>query len=504
MKPLLLFLIITFSTLNANAQLGNLFRKIGDTLDEVSNKLNEAKKDEENKQNKSESSNEVITKKEELKNEKPIADASSDIKNLLIGRWANPLICQVVTKRKAGTYLFLNNNQDLILQNFDFENSSFLNETKINKIEPFTKNGKNLVKLSGVTSDDKQKNMRDDRTWDITNISNNEIIALDRISNNQNIIKDGITVSSGKAVPPIIKCNTQDISQLAIQSPKLDDIEYLKKNSFSIKGIELGGSVPNGFICVKDKFYDVTKKAKCDGKVTILETPYLANLITLNEKVVMAILYDDLWNKEWDNVNGRSSYNKDLWDRQKSFGKLTVVNDFSIYMNDLVKNIIERTGSPKNIPKIVKKEVKSIDGLSASVAIGISSTQSTVKELENKKQLSGKEQDLLQESRRRLSIMSSPYNALESLCKSCKSTYYDFSWDIEDYSIKVITTVPIAKDAPFPFYSSVIVYSFKDQERNIQKLTSLEKMFDEEESNNLIDFNKKIEMQKNEKRKKDF
>jgi hypothetical protein len=504
MKPLLLFLIITFSALNANAQLGNLFRKIGDTLDEVSNKLNEAKKDEENKQNKSESSNEVIIKKEELKNEKPSADVSSDIKNLLTGRWSYPRNCQVVTKRKSGYYIFLNNNQELIIQVYDNENSKLMIETKINKIETFTKNGRNFVKLLGFASDDKQKNMRDDRTWDITNISNNEISQWERNLNNQNTVKDGIALDVGKAIPTVIKCNTQDISQLAIQSPKLDDIDYLKKNSFSIKGIELGGFVPNGFICVKDKFYDVTKKAKCDGKVTILETPYLANLITLNDKVVMAILYDDIWNKEWENVNGRSSYNKDLWDRQKSFGILTVVNDFSIYMNDLVKNIIERTGSPKNIPKIVKKEVKSIDGLSASVAIGISSTQSTVKELENKKQLSSKEQDLLQESRRRLSIMSSPYNALESLCKSCKSTYYDFSWDIEDYSIKVITTVPVAKDAPFPFYSSVIVYSFKDQERNIQKLTSLEKMFDEEESNNLIDFNKKIEVKKNENRKKDF
>jgi hypothetical protein len=35
MKSVLLFLVITFSTINANAQLGDLFRKLGDTIDDL-------------------------------------------------------------------------------------------------------------------------------------------------------------------------------------------------------------------------------------------------------------------------------------------------------------------------------------------------------------------------------------------------------------------------------------------------------------------------------------
>lgn len=58
MKSVFLFLILTFSTLNANAQLGDLFRKLGDIIDANTkqNKVEEA--------NKSEDTSEVFIKKE--------------------------------------------------------------------------------------------------------------------------------------------------------------------------------------------------------------------------------------------------------------------------------------------------------------------------------------------------------------------------------------------------------------------------------------------------------
>ena len=77
---------------------------------------------------------------------------TADLKDLLVGRWASPIVCNAVTNRKGGTYISLNNNQELIIQNFDTTSSTFTNETIINRFEKFSVDGKNLLKLSDSDS----------------------------------------------------------------------------------------------------------------------------------------------------------------------------------------------------------------------------------------------------------------------------------------------------------------------------------------------------------------
>jgi hypothetical protein len=66
MKSVFLFLVITFSTINANAQLGDFFRKLGDNIDSITkkNKVEEANKPEDDKVIKSDDSSEVFIKKD--------------------------------------------------------------------------------------------------------------------------------------------------------------------------------------------------------------------------------------------------------------------------------------------------------------------------------------------------------------------------------------------------------------------------------------------------------
>ena len=81
---------------------------------------------------------------------------------------------------------------------------------------------------------------------------------------------------------------------------------------------------------------------------------------------------------------------------------------------------------------------------------------------------------------------------------------YDFSWDMDNYLIKVNISVPESKDDPFPFYSSTIMYHTKDAIKNNERLDALSEKLTQDELDSISNFNKKIEMQKNENRKKDF
>jgi len=595
MKSVFLFLVITFSTINANAQLGDLFRKLADTIDAVTkqNKVEEVNKEEESKVNKSEDLSEVFVKKEgqtiaqinseaslycnwkdrkkdrkyiileavypdfenlqvykssmvdeelmpsdykdvvkrrcnermyfiegklvpinkinemEIKYNKSV---TADLKDLLLGRWASPIVCNTVTNRKGGTYISLNNNQELITQNFDPTSSSFVSETIINRLERFSVDGKNLLKLSGIFSNNEYKNIKDERIWDITNISNNKIYGVDRKINNQQTFKDGVDLRSGQKVAYIEKCGAQNNNQITGQAPKPDNSQSsnVKKISFGIKGIELGGSVPVGFNCTNDKYYSATNRKTCFGKTTVLEVPYNVTIVLIDEKIDAVRLYDDIWGNEWSIANGRKKPNEDLWDRERRFGKLTTINDFSIYMNDLVKNIIERIDDSKKTPKVEKKEIKSLESFSATMFTGIVNSRNNIKIFENKlssskeKQLSTADNTLYQESKELIKNANMLLSVLESQCKSCKSSSYDFSWDMGEYLIKIKTTMPETKEDPFPFYSSLITYNTKDAPKTAERLDTLHLKLEEDELKGIADFNKKIEVQKNENRKKDF
>lgn len=590
MKSVFLFLIITFSTINANAQLGDLFRKLGDTIDAVTkqNKVEEVNKEEEIKVNKSEDTSEVFIKKEgqtiaqvnsdawiycswkERKKDRkyivlesvhpdfenlqvykssivdeeltpndykdvlkrrcnermyfiegklvPIAkinemeikynkSVTADLKDLLVGRWASPIVCNAVTNRKGGTYISINNNQEMIIQNFSTTSSSFINETTINRLEKYSVDGKNLLKLSGLFSDNKDKNVKDERIWDITNISDNKIYSVERKTNNQQTVKDGVELSSGQKISNLEKCSTQNNNQIIGQVPKPDNSQSnnSKKNSFGIKGIELGGFTPVGFTCKNDKYFDVTKRKICEGNTTILEVPYVATIVVIEDKVEVVILRDDIWTAE-----KKQRQNNDLWIRENKFGKLTIINDFSGYMNDLVKNVVEKIGDPKKTPKIEKKEIKSIEFISANMMWVIGVYGNNIKILENKlsaskeKQLSSADSALLQESKKIVNDANKLLSILDSQCKSCKSSSYDFSWDLGEYLIQIKTTMPETKEDPFAFYSSYIAYHTKDGPKKGERLNAIVNKLEEDELKGISDFNKKIEVQKNESRKKDF
>ena len=595
MKSVFLFLFITFSSFNSNAQLGDLFRKLGDTIDAVTKqkKVEEVNNEEGSKVNKSEDSSEVFVKKEgqtiaqinsdayiycawkerkkdrkyitleevypELENiqvyKNSIVDEvltlddykliekrkcnermyfiegklipstkikeleikynkniTGDIKNILVGRWSSPIVCRVVTNRKGGTYISLNNNQDFIIQNYDPTTSTLTNETIINRFEKFSVNGKNLIKLSGQFSDDKDKNIKDERIWDITNIADNKFLSIERKTNNQQTIKDGIELNSGEKIAITEKCSTQNNNQIIGEVPKLDNTKSnnINKNSFGIKGIELGGSVPVGFKCTNDKYFDATKRKTCFGKTTVLEVPYIVRIVLIDEKIDTVLLLDDIWQNEWSISKGNKKPNKDLWDGERRFGKLTIVNDFSIYMNDLVKNIIERIGDSKKTPKVEKKEIKSLESVSAFMFSEIGFAINDVKSYENKissskeKQLSSEDNTRYKERKEFVNNSMVLLSHLELQCKTCKSSSYNFSWDMGEYSINIKTSMPESKEDPFPFYSSIITYNTKDALNTAERLNKLQKRLEEEELKGINDFNKENEVLKNENRKKDF
>ena len=590
MKSVFLFLIITFSTLNANAQLGDFFRKLGDKIDAVTkqNKVEEVNKEEESKVKKSEDSSEVFIKKEgqtiaqvnsdawiycnwkerkkdrkyivlesvhpdfenlqiykssivdeeltpndykdivkrrcnermyfiegklvpiEKINEMEIKynkSVTSDLKELLVGRWASPIVCNTVTNRKGGTYISLNNNQEMIVQNFSTTSSSFINETTINRLEKYSVDGKNFLRLSGLFSDNKDKNIKDERIWDITNISDNKIYIVERKTNNQQTVKDGVELSGGQKISNLEKCSTQNNNQIVDQVAKSDNAQSnnLKKISFGIKGIELGGSVPVGFECTNDKYFDATKTKYCTGTTTILEVPYAAEILVIEDKVESVFLTDDIWGAE-----SKQKQNIDLWTRENKFGKLTIVNDFGGYMNDLVKNVIEKIGDPKENPKTVVKETKSIEFISALYRKNIIVARKNIKLGEDKlsaskdKKLSNEEIALLQQSKKIIDNASNLLNILDSQCKSCKSSTYSFTWYLSDYHIRIETSLPETKEDPYPFYSSSIDYQTNDAVKKIEILDAVRKRLEEDELKAISNFNKKIEVQKNENRKKDF
>ena len=164
MREIVLFFIISLSCLNANAQLGDFFRKLGDTIDSVSKKTAEDPKNQSNE----ESNNQAKEEGSSSNTLQPIG--ANDIPEML-GRWSNPKTCNSITDRKAGSYIF-NNDNDLVIENIDERNSELVDTSVITKMERYSKDGKLFIRGSGTYSDRKNKIYKVERIWDISNITN--------------------------------------------------------------------------------------------------------------------------------------------------------------------------------------------------------------------------------------------------------------------------------------------------------------------------------------------
>ena len=133
-----------------------------------------------------------------------------------------------------------------------------------------------------------------------------------------------------------------------------------------------------------------------------------------------------------------------------------------------------------------------------------------VKSYENKissskeKQLSSEDNTRYKERKEFVNNSMVLLSHLELQCKTCKSSSYNFSWDMGEYSINIKTSMPESKEDPFPFYSSIITYNTKDALNTAERLNKLQKRLEEEELKGINDFNKENEVLKNENRKKDF
>ena len=604
MRAYILFLIISLCSFNANAQLGDLFRKLGDTIDTVTKKIAE----ETNNQTKVEPN---IKLNEEVKIALSNPGQAININDFpnLIGRWSYPDVCSIADK-KSGAYISKNEKQELIIQNF-VNSSQLIGESLINKLEQYSLEGKVYLKLTGTFTDKDNKNVNEERVWDITNLSNNKVITVERKYANQHTVKDGLDTNTGQKLSHIERCAAQNIIQTAkavdlsrstlpelssylngrwsnieggcenrtgiylqisnikeasqnnktpvtiqryskegklVEIVKYENIDWYKDgrrslarmedqhgdnfafellsqekmrlitrtnadfykknklidngiivntkekindyikckykdqdplydsaNAFGIKGFNLGATPPpmgSEKDCTPYKYFYKTKLETCVYQTTILEIPYTVIAKIFDDKISEVIFTDNIFLHE-------SIANADSWQRNNVVGKLTIVKDFSVYSNDLIKSIVERN---KNInPSITKEEIKSIQFINPMIV-------DYAKKEEKKSD----------------QPMNRFINVLNNQCKSCKSTLYQFKWNQPTHIIHVATSVPESKEHPYPFYSVVINYKDKDIDNKIKNAEDLIKQLDNEERRSALDKQKKIEEEKNEKRKKDF
>jgi len=475
MRALVIFFIFTFYYLNANAQIGDLFRKLGDVIDGVTTKLTEDNnktqtKEEENltNQNSDKISKEFIINGQNV--------FISDYPNL-VGIWSSPEYCKSILEKRADSYgvqIYLRENELTIKT---FKNSTeYIDESLVTNILKISIDGKVYIKLIGNYTNSNFKNVSETRIWDITNIASNKLLLIDRIYANQQIVKNGIDIKTGQKFGIVEKCQLKN----DIQPSEVNNSPNKIKNTFGIKNFHLGESPPYGGKCQKSEFFEETKIQTCEYSTTILEVPYKVTLVIYDGKITSVLLFDNLFAVESGN-----SYNKNIWQQNNTIGKLTSINNFPKYLDDLISSVNEKNNEIK--PTITKNIADSIKSLNH---IFLTATKA---EIELNKSGQNYSKDL-----------QNFMGKLVDQCKNCKSTIYTIEWKLPSHYVGIDAYVPESKEHPYPFYNVSIVYKdnkFDDLMENTNKLiTQLREKRKQDQRNQ----EKIIEDLKNEKRKKDF
>jgi len=174
-----IFLIISFCALNANAQLGDFFRKLGDAVDSLAVPINS---DQNNKKVIDEDKNNLTVPSKAL--------TINEVPDAFLGRWATVEVCNVITYRKAGVYIS-KKEIEIVIEVFAVDSSKLLNSSLVNGFEQYEKNNKVFLKGTGNFIDENNKVSKMERTWDITNITNRKLLIVDLKIGDQYLIKDG-------------------------------------------------------------------------------------------------------------------------------------------------------------------------------------------------------------------------------------------------------------------------------------------------------------------------
>ena len=511
LRVLLMLIAMTLST-PSYAQLGDLFRKLGDAVDSVVKKIESSSdetKSESTSSDESKSEN-ISSQTQETKkissstdqktltsklNLDPNKLSTDEIKIYLVGKWG---FCNDSAK-KNGSYIFLDEKRQL---NTEFyRDGNLLVSSTITSIEKITVNNKTLIRTTGRVIQyqsefyKQNKQSRPIQTvWDLS-IQDSIKVMQRTVWESPEIwaggggprseeIKDG-KLSNGTQVSPIERCEV-----LSDNRKDNNPTNSVENNNFGIKGFVLGGALPKNI-----KLTSTSKKRLDDGntitsvnfETTILEIPFTGIAILLNDQIATVFFLDRITIEEFSKKEEYTDYFK----RTRKIGPLTSY-DFSKVSNDLVILINSSLGNPKGQPKSTKKiNDKPIAGVCNQYAIY--------------KQLNDNSERGIEDVARVCNYMQ---NLIESQCRNCKSTNYEFAWKQKNSDVVLQTIIPESKDMPYTLYYLTIIYNDLDLLKIIKQSTEKDIKQTEIQKKKLLDDAKQREIQMNrerdEKRKKDF
>ena len=480
MRLIILFFMIALFTFNANAQLGNLFKKIGETIDNASKKITE---------NPNNETNDNINK--------ALVDQGKPVKieeyPQLIGRWSTSDTC-AITDKKSGGYLSLSKNGELFGQNYTNTGELFL-ESTVNKIEKYEVDNKTYLKLTGTYKDKAGQQLDYLSVWDITSIENNKFLIYDSVWNNQYSVKEGILLQTKERLGYIQKCSFQGVinnSSINYAGNERVETEKLKESvnkTFGIKGFHLGKEIPSNIITNNKEsiiYINGDEKQVKVFETTILGIPYVGHAILLNNKIVNVTFIDHIYSEEIINRNidvQHIAFDRNAFllsaKEKRSYQKLGPLKyDFAKVVNDTVVSIndtLEKLGK-SNKPIIEKK-------------IG-DHTKNTfcAKGLNNDCNFFTK--------------------VVQELCQKCPNTVFTFKWEDSSSKVTLVSVIPESKDMPFIMNTVIIDYEDKVLAKRLSDSESKHKNhIDSVKNAQLIEAErrrKQMDEQESKRRKNDF
>lgn len=491
-RYILLFSLYLF-TFNSYAQLGELFRRIGNAIDSVTqqNGINTNKSESAiNNNSISADINANPEKTSENIASKNIVETNNPYHEFLIGRWVDP-------KDKFDCPRLDSNFGNHVSKN-DSSTLGIITITKDNKVTSETiiesvafslgKSDRGLMEEKIYTLKGRRNLIQDNRivTYEAKwqDVGGNYMRVVDLKVDNRHIVIEG-DFRAEKVI--YYKCEKTKPVNLTYSRE-----EMIKKGIFGIKGLYLGQPVPaeykKGCATVQRINANV---GFCYVKLTVMGIDSIARVTFYNDVISSVEITDGITQMEFDSKNLIENDNLLMG---KRFGKLSIIKDFPDFTNDVILNIIESTGDLNNRPT---SQSEDIDAL-----LGLSNYKLRMRGFKQEKDLNRSE---LNKYRQNLDILHSKLN---SQCNQCKSTFYKFKWNLNSTEIEFNTTVPKSKDDPFPFYSFTIVYHdtalIREFSKNAEEIGEENKRKEIEKENERLQKIKEFEGKRNELRKKDF
>lgn len=500
---MLLFLCSSF---NANAQLGNLFKKLGDAIDGAINSSKEAPKEDviKPKESGAQSSTEGTINTTAPKRTKYIFSqlSDSDAREYLTGRWGSTSTCDIKNK-PAGIYLdWVELRED---PKKDRHNSS--------DYVPFKSDGKGprptlMVRVFNPTTGKQEKIFYYLTQFEFPLLAGTSTIALtylgpkltqeSLIEYQRNAPAIAIDLSGGilrfvdkngdllkesqTALEPHIKCDVDYILG-DISDPSLN-----VKNSFGIKGLYLGSPLPNSpyVRCENLVLLEGHNLKVCGLKTTILGADYFLSVLLLDDKIYKVSMIDLLALRQQARAEKHTSVRYNALENLKK--PLTEIKDFPSYLNLLIGNIAEKIGGREGDPTSQKELSDIHEGLD-SYAFALREFGSLSPD--DKAQFS--------------SILT---NITISLPPSSRLNSYVFGWVKDNYRVDLKAKYPVSKDLPNIYYSVIISYEDTELIAKVKLIKDRKVLSEQQAQQQALEKKKQeiiqMENKKNEVRRQDF